>query len=99
MSQSKTVGVAWYYPDQWDKIRSHSKDRTGMAKNFSDWERNAVEAVQKFEKDGYTVHKVFIDVQMLVAWCKRHSVQVDGKSRADYVTHLLAERSGLTRDI
>lgn len=91
--------MAWYYPQQWDQILAHSKDRVGMAKSYSDWERSAQESVQKLEREGITVHKAYIDVDMLVAWCKRHRMQVDGRSRADYVTHLMAERAGLTKDI
>ena len=93
------VGVAWYYKEQWGKIRAHSKDRCSMEKRYEDWESKALETVKNFEGKGYTVHRVYIDVDMLVEWCKRHRVQIDGNSRADYVSFLLANRAGLTSDI
>ena len=99
MSQQKIVGVAWYYPEQWDKIRSHSKDRSEMAKDYADWERGAQDGIKKFERDGYTIRKVYIDVDMLVAWCKRQRVPVNGRSRSDYANHLMADRSGFDADI
>jgi len=93
------LGLAWYYERQWDKIRSYSKDRATMEKDYKDWERGALDAVKKFEAQGCTVNKVYVDVDMLIAWTKQKHLPINGKARADYVNHLLAERHGLNNDI
>jgi hypothetical protein len=95
-NEKMPVGVAWYYKEQWDKIRSHSKDRDRVAKRYEDWESKALDYVKKLESEGVPVHRTYIDVDMLVAWCKRQGVDVDGKSRSDYASIILAQRFGST---
>ncbi|MGD0649655.1 MAG: hypothetical protein ABSA97_00685 [Verrucomicrobiia bacterium] len=95
----KIMGVAWYYEQQWDKVRSYSKDRASMPKTFAEWLKSAQEAVQKWESAGITVHKVYVDVDMLVAWAKKHRLDIDGRTRSDYANHLLAMSFGVNKDV
>ena len=95
----KNIGVAWYYKEQWGKLRSHSKDRVDMEKKYEDWEKKALETVAKMEADGFTVHRVYIDVDMLIAWCKKKRLPIDGYARSEYTNHLLASHFGMNKDI
>ena len=99
MTEKKTIGLAWYYKPQWEKVRSYSKDRVGMEKKYEDWEKKALATAAQMEADGYTVHRVYIDVDMLIAWCKRKRMPIDGKARTDYTNHLFASHMGMTEDI
>ena len=95
----KMMGIAWYYEHQWEKVLSYSKDRAAMPKTFADWLKRAEEIVQKSQSEGITAHKIYIDVDMLIAWAKRHRLDIDGKTRADYANHLMASSFGLNKDV
>lgn len=94
-----TVNFAWYYREQWDKVRSLSKDRTSMERLYDDWLKAAEESVKEFEAKGDVVHKVYIDVKMLEAWAKRKRMQIDGQTRTAYANQLIGSRMGMTDDI
>ncbi|MDQ8188578.1 hypothetical protein [Pelagicoccus sp. SDUM812002] len=95
----KEVGLAFYYREQWDKIRSYSKDRANMAKSYDDWLAGAEKKIKELESQGYTVNRTYIDVNMLVAWAKRNRLKIDGKTRSDFANHLMANRHGFTDNI
>ena len=99
MANEMTYGLAWYYKAQWDKIRAISADRSHMDEKFEDWESNAFAMVSKLEADGKKVHRVYIDADMLLAWCTRKGIPIDGHARSLYTNHLMASHFGRADDI
>ncbi len=100
MEYEFTTGLAWYHKEQWDKVRANSTDRANMEEKYEDWEANALAMVAKMEANGkQKVHRVYIDVDMLLAWCSRKGIPVDGYARSQYVNHLMASHMGRTEDI
>ena len=41
MEHGNVVGIGWYLPEQWDKLREISADRGDLEETFSEWEINA----------------------------------------------------------
>lgn len=99
MANEMTYGLAWYYKEQWDKIRANSTDRATMEDKYEDWEANAFAMVSKMEADGKKVHRIYIDADMLLAWCNRKGIPVDGYARSRYTNHLMASHFGRNEDI
>lgn len=99
MTNEMTIGLAWYYKEQWDKIRANSADRADLEEKYEDWETHALAMVTKMEADGYKVHRIYIDVEMLLAWCRRKGIPVDGYARSQYTNHLMASHFGHNEDI
>lgn len=95
----KAIGMAWYYEPQWDKLRNYSKDRATMEPRYADWLAKAERAVKDYERVGFRVHKVYLDVELLIAWAKRHRLDIDYDTRANYANHLLAAHRGLNSDV
>jgi hypothetical protein len=80
------VGFAW---EQWQRLTEVADDRSKLDDTFEQWERNALAMLYQLQSQGYSVRKVMVDVETLVAWCRARDRSVDGAARADYVTTLL----------
>ena len=85
---------AWYYPDQWERLRSLSEDSESLEKRYEDWQRKALEKFDEAKRDGVEPHKVYVDLDMLLSWCASHSLNINGKTRSNYASLLFSERMG-----
>ena len=88
------IGVAWFDPAQWQRLRLVVADPSEIEDTFAEWERNAMGAVHTLERQGQEVARVHVDLEALVAWCKGRGVPVNGKARAEYAAFLLQQRQG-----
>lgn len=70
-----------------------------MEPRYDDWIQFAEEQVRNIEASGTTVHKVYMDVDALIAWSSRHSMKINRHTRTDYSNHLLAHHLGLNKDV
>ncbi|NLG34814.1 MAG: hypothetical protein GX548_05625 [Lentisphaerae bacterium] len=94
MEHEIATGMAWYFQEQWDRIRAMSEDRAVMEEKYEDWESNALAVLARMEAAGETVHRVYLDADLLQAWCRRKGRPVNGYARSQYVSYLMAERLG-----
>jgi hypothetical protein len=76
------VAMAWFTPTSWCELCAVAEDE--LAGSYEAFVHNATAKIAAFEAQGFAVTKVPIDVPHLVAWCTRHGLHVDSKSRAAY---------------
>ena len=89
------MGVAWYRPDQWDRLLQIVGDRENLEDTYDAWKSAAEESVRQFSRPGVFVHKVDIDVEELLRWCLAQNRPVDGAARSAYaMEQLSAEGTG-----
>jgi len=69
-------------------------DRNKLDDTFEQWERNALDALRMFERQGQRAEKVHVDVDALVSWCKDRRLPITGASRSRYVSFVLQQRDG-----
>ncbi len=97
MKSNQTVlGIAWFRPEQWQRLRDVSDDVDHLEATHADWLLQATRMLKKLQRNGIAVRKVDIDVEDLVAWCNAAGRHVDGPARADYTAkqvHLRSQRS------
>ena len=86
------LGIAWYKPDQWGRLRQISVDADKIEPTYQEWLEYAEEAVAKMQRPGTVVRKVAIDVEDLLRWCTEHGRAVDASARAEYTNQMLRER-------
>jgi len=91
------IGIAWYHRHQWERMREVSENREKMAVLYDDWLKNAESQVKKFESSGTAVHKVYMDVDLLIAWAARHNVKINMHGRTLYTNYLLAHHMGMNK--
>lgn len=87
------VGVAWYRPEQWERLRDISVDKDVLEETHAEWLQNAEKALQEFRRQGVEPVKVDVDVEELLEWCESRDIAVDGKARSDYTAAKLRHMS------
>jgi len=88
--KSVTVAViAWFRPDQWQRLLEVSADRESLEATHPEWERNASKTLKKLSREGIDIRKVPIEIEELVAWCLSRV-----RSMANHAESLLRKSSG-----
>lgn len=85
------VGVAWYDAGQWERLKQISSDGALLEETWLEWSANAEASVREMEAAGLIVNKVRVDVNALIDWCNQRGVSINGRTRAEYVSHRLQE--------
>ena len=85
----RTVAVAWYKPEQWERLLEISRDRDELENTFTEWIEFAEKKVTELEAAGLKLVKVEVDVEELLAWCNKRSLPVDGESRSVFASYKL----------
>jgi hypothetical protein len=83
------VGVAWYRPDQWDRLRDLAADVEVLEATHAEWLTFATRALEDLRERGVPVQKVHVDVEEIWAWCQRQERPMDGEAKADYVVTMM----------
>ncbi len=79
------VGVAWYRPEQWQRLREISIDKDVLEETHAEWVQNAERAVQELRRQGMKPVEVDVDVEELLKWCASQHIAVNGEARSTYV--------------
>lgn len=92
-THSDTVfGMAWYRPDQWQRLREVSSDAEDLEDSYDEWFELAEERMRDLREAGARAERVQIDVEELARWCDAEECPVDAAGRARYAAHLLRSR-------
>ena len=70
------VGVAWYQPDQWQKLLAVSVDHDKLEDTYEEWRQEAERVIQELRRQGLNIVKVDVHVDELVAWCRKKNMPV-----------------------
>jgi hypothetical protein len=94
-SQNKmVVGIAWYRPEQWQRVRDISADADALQDSYEAWLQLAEGELKKLQSSGLRVEKVDIDSEQLILWCNEQGVEVSAQARARYAAEKLSELDG-----
>ncbi len=102
IARSAVIGAAWYRREQWIRLLEIASDRDALESTYEEWESDAEKALLDFAHRGVQVHKVDIDVDELISWCRANGRSVDAKARAAFTAEKLQERDrnrGGNRDV
>ncbi|MCB0179696.1 MAG: hypothetical protein KDI62_15800 [Anaerolineae bacterium] len=80
------VGIAWYTPEQWDRLKQVAEDADALDDTYDDWLKNASHNLQTFKKRGFHMVKVPLDVEEWMAWCQKNGNALNGGSRAQFTS-------------
>jgi len=90
---SAAVGVAWYSPAEFVRLRECTADLDKIENTHAEWEHNAIEALQVLAQQGVIVERVPLIVDEVVRWCAERGRPFDSAARAAYVAEVLQKRS------
>jgi len=83
------VGVAWYDPVEWSKLKQVASDAENLDDTYEAWQRNLERTERELSAKGLVVRRVLIDVDALVEWCRAHNRVVNGAARAEYTSQIV----------
>ena len=86
-----TMGVAWYRRDQWERLHEVAADPDTLERTYDEWLALAQKAMIDLLGQGTRAHRVEVDVEELVQWCRDNERKLDGDARAAYAVARLQE--------
>jgi NhaA family Na+:H+ antiporter len=85
------VGVVWYRPEQWARMREVVADPERLEATYEQWLKVASKAFKDLSNLGLQVLKVEVDADEFVLWCKLNGLPLDGAARSQFVTEKVRE--------
>jgi hypothetical protein len=86
------VGIAWYRPNQWQRIRDISTDADNFEDTYEEWLHLAEQRAGELAATGLRAEKVDIDSEQLVYWCNERGIEINGQARSSYAAAKLREK-------
>ncbi len=83
------LGVAWYKPEQWKRLREVCEDRDNIEDTFDEWQVNAEKGIRIMRSQGAIPQKVLFDVEEFLAWCSVKGLPHNGESRSEFTAWLM----------
>jgi hypothetical protein len=90
-ADTMVVGIAWYRPDQWQRVREISADGDDLHDNYLEWLQSAEERLQELRSSGLRVEKVDVHSETLILWCNERGLEINGESRSRYIAERLSK--------
>ncbi len=97
--KTQTIGIAWFRPDQWERLREVSADSVELEADHNDWLGHAEKTLFELHTQGMNVVRVDVDVEDLLHWCRTKQRPVNAESRSKYAAELLQLRDQQTGSI
>ncbi len=91
---ARKIGIAWYRPWEWEKLRQAAHDAEQLADTHREWLREAKKRFSKLRAAGIDCERVTVGVDELIAWCAERGVLLNGEARGAFV----AEKLGLRHE-
>ena len=91
-SSRQRVGVAWYKPGEWEKLRQAVSDPERLELAHREWLQGGKKACREFRANGVDYERVIVAVDELVAWCRERGVPFDAGARSEFAASKLQTR-------
>ena len=94
-STGAVVGIAWYRPERYDRIREVMADGISFPKTHASWRQKAGRMERELRRQGLEPVRVDIDPDAFSRWCSEQAVAPDSEARDRFVRAAVAGRSGV----
>ena len=85
MDVVKAMGIAWYRPEQYERIRSIMIDGANLSASYEKWLQGAEQGIKTMTEQGWIVERIYIEPDAFIEWCKSRSLNVDSHARQTFV--------------
>jgi hypothetical protein len=98
-SKTLIMGVSWYRPEQWERLREISEDKENFALSYDDSRVESEQKIRDLEAQGIRPVKVDVDVEALLTWCTAQGLAVTPETRTKFMMNTLRElvRKGIVK--
>ena len=93
------MGVSWYRPEQWERLREISEDKETFAIPYEASLVESEKKIQDLEAQGIRPIKVEVDVEALLTWCTTQGLPVTPETRTKFMMNTLRDlvRKGIVK--
>src|SRR4051794_4034876 len=84
-SRETIVGIAWYRPQDWNRLREISVDPEAMEESHAKWLESTNRTLRVLQKKGHRVRRVIVNLDELLDFCRREKMQLDARARSQFV--------------
>jgi hypothetical protein len=92
-NQSQIItGVAWYRPEQWQRLREVSEDVDNLEETYDAWLQTAERMIRDGIPSDVIVERIDVDVEEVLAWCNVQGLPMNAESRARFVSERVRQR-------
>jgi hypothetical protein len=93
------MGVSWYRPEQWDRLREISEDKENFEMTYEESLLDSEQKIRDLEAQGYRPIKVEVDVEALLTWCTAQGLAVTPETRTKFMMNTLRDlvRKGIIK--
>ena len=85
------TGIAWYRPEDWQRLREISSDRADLEDTYEEWLDQAEDKFRKIRNAGMDVTKIFVNLDELKSWCEENNLDINADSRSNFAAVKLQE--------
>jgi hypothetical protein len=86
------TGVAWYRPEQWQRLREVSEDVDNLEETHEAWLKTAERLIRDGIPSDVRVEKIDVDVEEVLAWCNVKGLPMNASSRAQFVSERVRKK-------
>ena len=79
-----TIGVTWYRPEDYDRLRAMFPDGDKLCDTYEDWTKEAQKVTTMLKSKGFPIKKVLLDFEIFPQWCKEHGLEMNAEARTQY---------------
>ncbi|WP_407530665.1 hypothetical protein [Methylobacterium oryzisoli] len=90
MERPRRVGMAWYRPEDYTRLRELMQDADRLPDSYDAWRISAEQVEREVTRSGMAVIRVLITPEEFVAWCKERGVQADATARSRFASESVA---------
>ncbi len=87
------VGIGYYKCEQWQRLRDTAVDSDILEPAYDEWLEVLDSSIEKIRAHGLEPELVEVDVEDLLAFCKKEGLQNTGATRARFIVERAGENS------
>ena len=77
-------GIAAYRKEDWQRLREISADKNQLEDTWKSWKHEYIKTKKNMKKRGMTIVEVFVDIDELINYCKKHGLEINANARARF---------------
>ena len=91
MTQIQIIGMAWYKPQNFVRLRAMFEDGHKLHSTYDEWLLAAEAGRKSFEAKGFRVVSVDIDPDKFPEWCKTKGLKLNAEARNTFASTYAAQ--------
>lgn len=89
MERPRRVGMAWYQPEDYHRLRGMMQDAHRLPLNYEGWVISAEQLEREVTRSGVAVIRVRLTPVEFLSWCSARNLTADGAARARFASEAI----------